>query len=262
MRRAARRLSLAVLAACILALPGSASAQLPDGSAVDPVTGAVTDATGQVLGTLDPATGLVLDGAGGVVGVAPGGGSGGGGASPGGAGSAPAGAPAATALWLTLGGPRTQRLRTATRRGVLVRARCSARCGVFHVLTVGRRLARKLRVGSGRRSVVIGTASMARDGGTRVRLSRRARRALARALPSRRTRARARRSKGAALRTVRSDRASARSRRAARRRLSRLRRAQRRWLRGSSIRVNAAAIAFDGAGGVSRPHQRRIRIKR
>lgn len=269
----------AAVAAGALALPASASAGLLDGSTivdstgtvigtVDEVTGTVVDTTGQVIGTVDSTTGLVLDEAGGVVGLLPQGGGTGGSGSGGGAGGLPgASAPGAVilpgdgVLRLALAGRRTQRLGTVARRGVGLSARCSSSCGVFYALTVSRAAAEKLGLGTGARPAVVGQAIVGRAGGTRIRLTRRARRAISRALPSRATRAKVRRAKVSAARALRSG-DSAGERRAARRRLSVLRRQERRWVRRSYLNVNAAALAVNAAGDMSWIRQRLVRVKR
>jgi hypothetical protein len=136
------------------ALPGVPDLPPPPGSGVDPATGVVTAATGEVLGVLDPLTGLVLPGSASGGSDAGSGGSttsGGSGSGAGGSSTStpttpprPTGADATGAAGsssdraaptLTLRVVRTTSAATARRRGVKVTARCSEICRVTLRLT-------------------------------------------------------------------------------------------------------------------------------
>lgn len=64
--------------------------------------------------------------------------------------------PLLTGPQLTLSGRTIIPLRTAIKRGVRTRVRCSESCGVVVKLKLGARTAKRLGLGTGRRSVIVG----------------------------------------------------------------------------------------------------------
>jgi subtilisin family serine protease len=82
------------------------------------------------------------------------------------------------ALDITMSVRRRQRLPAVARRGVRLRALCSAPCVLHSTLVLGGRAAKRLRLGTGRRSVVVGAGRV--SGGASVISVRLARNAMRR----------------------------------------------------------------------------------
>ncbi|HWH43891.1 MAG TPA: hypothetical protein VNT32_04110 [Thermoleophilaceae bacterium] len=243
-----RALITASLLTAVLAVPASAVAQislpglpLPSGDpggtlttvvdaagtvigTVDPTTGAVVDGVGNVIGVVDEATGNVLDGTGTVIGTVLPGGTG----SDGGSGGDDPGAQmpqASRPLGFTIRARRVQRGRSAIRRGVLASYRCTRACGIIIELRVSKRVAKAARLGSGRRSVRVGFAAVARSGYYRLKLSSRYRKRIDRYVRT-------------AERTRSEDR------------------------RARSLPLQLRGIAFDGSGTPSRLRRATVYLKR
>lgn len=229
---------------------------------VDVLSGQIFDASGQLLATVDPVTGLVLDPLGNVIGgLVPTGqpspGSPGQPQSPGAGGGGTGGA---SGLTLALSASRSQRLSTVSGRGVIARTACSAACGVLAAVTIDGRTARRIGLGRGVQSVVVGTAASGSAGNLVIRLTSRARRALSRSLPTARTRRTVRARKNAALRRYRSG-GSAATRRAARRSYGRYRARERGFLNGRA-KLTVAAVAVDTRGRTSTTRRLSLTVKR
>lgn len=194
-QRMGRSLLIASLLVAALAMPSTATAQITTVvdtagnviGTVDATTGTVLDAAGNVIGTADGTTGAVVDGAGNVIGsvVAGSGGSGGTTGSDGfgdPAASPPAGqVPVDTRpLTLTISSRRAQGGRRTLSRGILARFRCSRACGVLVELRASRRVAKAVGLGSGRRTVRVGFATITRSDNVRLRMTSRARKRISR----------------------------------------------------------------------------------
>ena len=238
---------------------------------VDATTGQIFDVTGDLLATVDAATGLVLDPSGNILGaILPSGqtpsGSNGTTGSPGSpqtptqqndrgtAGSA-------GAFALALSGSRSQRLSTVARRGVTARSACSTACGVLAAITVDGRTAKRLGLGNGVRPVVIGMTAAGSQGALPIRLTSRARRALSRSLPTRRTRRSVRSKRIRAQRRYRAAHSGS-AKRSARRSYVRYRRTERRFISSGRVKFVVAAVAVDRFGRTSTTRRLSLIVKR